>query len=256
MNKSDLTTDKLFIGGFRLVQKKKGYRFSLEAVLLAAFAPVRPGLDLLDLGCGNGVLPLLLLGREPSLRVTAVEKMAEPCQLAWRNMAENQVDVRVIHGDMRECHHYFEESSFDLIVTNPPFYPVDHCRLPRDREIAAAKTELFWDQTVLLEEAYFLLREEGRLFLIFDGARKAEMRERAKNAGLFLEKSRDIFAKAEKTGAHRVLLQWSKKATDFTEEAPLTIYEEDGAYTPEMKRIFEIYHGTGTVSRGNAHRQP
>lgn len=255
MNKNDYSQDDLLIGGFQLLQKKDGYRFSLDAVLLAAFVPVRPGANILDLGCGSGVLPLLLLGREQDLKITAVEKMDGPYRLAKRNMAENHVDVAVIHGDMSNCGHFLASSSFDLIVTNPPFYPVSACRMPQNEEVAAAKTELFWNQRVLMEQAYSLLRADGRLILIFDGARKAEINATAKNAGLFLERSRDIFSKAAKPGPNRILLQWTKRKTAFYEDTPLTIYDEKGVYTPEMKRILENYHGAGTVSCGDAHRQ-
>ena len=47
----------------------------------------------------------------------------------------------------------------------------------------------------------------------------------------------------------------SKSAALLTEEPPLVLYEKNGEETPELKRIFEIYHGTGTVSCGDAHRE-
>lgn len=256
MNKSDFSQDDLMIGGYRLLQKKDGYRFSFDAALLAAFIPVFPGADVLDLGCGSGVLPLLLLGREPSLSVTAVEKMVAPYDLARRNMEENKVDVTVILGDAMKADRFLAPSSFDLIVTNPPFYPVNKGRLPRNDEIAAAKTELFWRPADLMSQSFSLLRENGRLVLIFPGERKTEICKKAQDAGLFLEKSRDIFSKKTNPGFSRVLLQWTKAPSSLKELAPLSIYDEDGEFTPEMKRIFEIYHGTGTVSCGDSHRQP
>jgi tRNA1Val (adenine37-N6)-methyltransferase len=224
--------------------------------LLAAFAPVFPGAEVLDLGCGSGILPLLLLGREPLLAITAVEKMASPCALAKRNMVENNVDVKVILGDAMDAGRFLPPSSFDFIITNPPFYPVDACRLPRNEEIAAAKTELFWNIAGLMKQGASLIKETGRLVLIFEGTRKQEICSKAQETGLFLEKSRDIFSKKEYPGFSRVLLQWTKTPSLHQEMAPLIIYDEKGGYTPEMKRVFEIYHGTGTLSGGHAHRQP
>ncbi len=256
MNKNEFTDDDLIIGGYRLLQKKDGYRFSLDALLLAAFVPVFPGAAVLDLGCGSGVLPLLLLGREPSLLITAVEKMDGPFELARRNMAENRVDVTVLSGDAMEADRFLASSSFDLIVTNPPFYPGDKCRPSQNEEVAAAKTELFWHPAGLMRQAFSLLRESGRLVLIFPGLRKEEICKRAQEAGLFLESSRAVFSKKTNPGFSRVLLQWTKAPCCHRELTPFTIYAEDGDYTPEMKRIFEIYHGTGTVSCGDTHRQP
>ncbi len=256
MNKNEFTDDDLIIGGYRLLQKRDGYRFSLDALLLAAFVPVFPGAAVLDLGCGSGVLPLLLLGREPSLAMTAVEKMDGPFALARRNMAANKARVTVLSGNAMEANRFLASSSFDVIVTNPPFYPRDKCRLPQNEEIAAAKTELFWSPAGLMGQAFSLLRENGRLVLIFPGGRKEEICARAQEAGFFLESSCDIFSKKTNPGFSRVLLQWTKAPCRQEERTPLTIYAEDGDYTPEMKRIFEIYHGTGTVSCGDAHRQP
>ncbi|HMM06597.1 MAG TPA: methyltransferase [Clostridiales bacterium] len=256
MNKNEFTDDDLILGGYRLLQKRDGYRFSLDALLLAAFVPVFPGAAVLDLGCGSGILPLLLLGREPSLAVTAVEKMEGPCALARRNMAKNKAPVTVLLGDAMEADRFLAAFSFDLIVTNPPFYPVAKCRLPQKQEIAAAKTELFWSPEGLMDQSFSLLRERGRLALIFPGTRKEEICARAAEAGLCLERSRDIFSKKTNPGFSRVLLQWIKAPCRQEKLPPLSIYTEDGDYTQEMKRIFEIYHGTGTVSCGDAHRQP
>lgn len=256
MNKTEFTDDDLMIGGYRLLQKRDGYRFSLDALLLAAFVPVFPGAAVVDLGCGSGVLPLLLLGREPSLAITAVEKMEGPSALARRNMAENKACVTVVSGDAMEANRFLATSSFDLIVTNPPFYPRDKCRLPQNEEVAAAKTELFWSPAGLMDQSFSLLRESGRLVLIFPGGRKEEICKRAAEAGLFLACSRAVFSKKTNPGFSRVLLQWTKVPCRQEELKPLFIYAEDGGYTPEMKRIFEIYHGTGTVSCGDAHRQP
>ena len=86
MNPNELTLDDLRIGGFRLFQPKKGYRFSLDAPVLAALAPVTPGMSVLDLGCGGGVLSLLLLGQEPSLKVSGIELRQIAFDLAVRNM--------------------------------------------------------------------------------------------------------------------------------------------------------------------------
>lgn len=253
MAQSELTRDDLLVNGYHLLQKRDGYRFSLDAVLLASFPTLKAGERVLDLGCGSGVLPLLLLGRERELRITGLELLADVCALARRNMAENQADVNVVCGDMRECGDYFEAHSFDLIVTNPPFYPGPCCRPPQNGEIAIAKTERCWDQERLMAMAAKLLKDDGRLALIFDAGRAGEIIALAVAAGFFLERRRVVCFRAGES-PRRVLLQWGKRPGIVLEEDALTIYEKDGAYAPSMKRILENYHGTGTVSGGDAHR--
>ena len=253
MAQSELTRDDLQVNGYHLLQKRDGYRFSLDAVLLASFPGLNAGERVLDLGCGSGVLPLLLLGRERELKITGLELLADVCALARRNMAENQADVNVVCGDMRECGDYFEDHSFDLIVTNPPFYARSCCRPPRSEEIAIAKTERCWDQERLMAMAAELLKDDGRLALIFDVARAGELIALAAAGGLSLERKRLVRFRAGEA-PRRVLLQWGKRPGTIPEEDTLTVYEQDGAYAPSMKRILENYHGTGTVSGGDAHR--
>ena len=256
MNPNELTSDDLRIGGFRLLQPKKGYRFAVDAPLLAAMVPLAEGMSVLDLGCGSGVLPLLLLGREPSLKVSGIELRQKAFELAVRNMKENRAEVSVVLGDAMKAGEYFPPSSFDLIVSNPPYYPVGSCRLPKDEEIAAAKTELYWDPKIMMEQAFSLLKEEGRFALIFDAARCGELLGLGREVGFSPSLRREIRARENDDGSNRVYLLFSKSAALLTEEPPLVLYHKNGEETPELKRIFEIYHGTGTVSCGDAHREP
>ena len=256
MNPNELTLDDLRIGGFRLFQPKKGYRFSLDAPVLAALAPVTPGMSVLDLGCGGGVLSLLLLGQEPSLKVSGIELRQKAFDLAVRNMEYNRVDVRLVRGDAMKAASYFTPGSFDLILSNPPFYSADQCRLPKDEEVAAAKTELYWSQGIMMKQVFSLLKEGGRFALIFDAVRSEELLRLGRWAGLYPVSSRMIYTRRGEKKPKRVYLLLSKSAAPFVEEPPLVLYEKTGEETPEMKRIFEIYHGTGTVSCGDAHREP
>ncbi|MGM9567756.1 MAG: tRNA1(Val) (adenine(37)-N6)-methyltransferase [Clostridia bacterium] len=256
MNPNELTLDDLRIGGFRLFQPKKGYRFAVDAPILAALAPVAPGMSVLDLGCGGGVLSLLLLGREPSLKVSGIELRQKAYDLAVRNTEYNRADVRLVRGDAMKAASYFTPGSFDLILSNPPFYPADECRLPKDEEVAAAKTELYWDQEIMMEQAFSLLKEEGRFALIFDAVRGEELLRLGEKAGLYPVSSRMIYTRRGEKEPKRVYLLFSRSAVPFIEEPPLVLYEKTGEETSELKRIFEIYHGTGTVSCGDAHWEP
>lgn len=237
-----------------MYQPKKGYRFSLDAPLLAALTPIAAGISVLDFGCGSGVLPLLLMGRETSLRVFGMELRQKPYELALFNMKANGVDVPVIHGDVMEATSFFAQGTFDLIVSNPPYYPVGACRLPCDEDVAAAKTELYWHPRRMLEQARLLLNENGRFALIFDAVREEELLRLGKDVGFYPVSCRRIFTKETDVKPKRVYLLLSKSAVSFSTEPPLILYEKTGEMTSEMKRILKIYHGTGAVSCGDSHR--
>lgn len=250
----ELTRDPLWIGDYALYQPKKGYRFTLDALLLGAVVPLFAGASLLELGCGSGVLPLIFLGREPQLRITGIESMDQAFDLAEMNMISNGVagKVRLIHGDAMRAAELLPSHSQDIIVTNPPYYPAGCCRIPKDPDVAAAKTELYWNPAVMMRQAAMLLRQKGILCMVMDMRRKSEMLHWAAEAGLYLQHCADVFMTVEDKLAHRVLLTFSDTEKE-PELTSLRIYEKTGEMTPEAKRIFGIYHGTGTVPCGDAH---
>lgn len=254
MKSFEETVDELRIGGFSLIQPKDGYRFSLDAPLLAALTPLCGVTTLLDLGCGGGVLPLLFLGKRPDLQVTGIERMAQPFAYAEKNRRYNRVDFELVFGDAMEAAKLFSSQRFDLVVSNPPYYKINSGRLPQNEVIAAAKTEVFWDQSLMMQQAFDLLRKGGRFSLIFDGRRGDEMVARAEAVGFITEKRLDIFMKAGMRGANRVYLQFLKGNTALRERDTLCMYDENGEMTPKMKRIWNKYYGTGVVSCGDSHR--
>lgn len=254
MNDELYTVDDLFIGGFFLKQPKKGYRFSMDAPLLGALVPLAEVETALDLGCGSGVLPFLLLGRNPGLKVSGIELREVPFALALENAKANGVDVEWILGDAMKATSLLEGRTFDLILSNPPYYPVDACRPPKNEDIAAAKTERYWDQKTMLEQAFALLKPGGCFAVIFDGRREKEIHSLAQAVGFSAEKQIAFYTKADHAASDRVYLQFRKGVSCSFERDNILIYDENGEMTPKMKRILEIYHGTGTVPCGNTHR--
>ncbi len=85
------TTDTFFNGKIRITQDRTGYRFSIDAVLLAYFADPRSGNKVLDLGTGCGIIPLILAYRQPNIAIYGVEVQTELAELAVSNVRENQI---------------------------------------------------------------------------------------------------------------------------------------------------------------------
>ena len=208
---SDGYTEEDLGNGLTLRQAKAGYRFSADALALAAFVSLRSDMSVLDLGCGNGVL-LLLLAAKRRLRLVGVEKMAAPAALARRNVAANGLAAAVYHGDAMAASSLLQGERFDLIVTNPPYFPVDACRLPHSEEIAAAKTELYWDPAQLMTEVAALLKDDGKFALIQLATRRREMVSLAAAAGLVLCREEPVsFGDEGSRTPDRVLLEFEMR---------------------------------------------
>lgn len=227
----------LLCGGYRLIQKKRGFRFSIDAVLLAHFPALGPNLKVLDLGCGSGVLPLLLKAREPSLDITGVEIQESAARLAVRNMRLNQTDVKIHHGDLR-CLPKDWGASFDLIITNPPFFPLGHGKLNPNDECAAARHELFCTLEELITCAKRLLKPRGRFVLIYRCERLSELCALCQKYQLTPKRLRFIHA-FPASGAELFLLEAVKGGHNSLEVLPpLTVYQKPQVYADEILAIY------------------
>src|SRR5947207_14630299 len=117
------TVDALCDEKLRLYQSRRGYRFSLDAVLLAYFATPRRGDNVADLGTGNGVIALMLAYLDPSLKITGIEIQTGMAECACRNVRLNSLDERVkmIEGDVRMIEAIAEPESHHAVVCNSPY---------------------------------------------------------------------------------------------------------------------------------------
>lgn len=93
-----------------------------DALALGAFAPVKPGWRVCDLGCGSGALLLLLAAREPSARLFGIELDPLAARTARENLTRNGLEGEILNGDLRE--NSLSAGRFDLVVSNPPYFPV------------------------------------------------------------------------------------------------------------------------------------
>ncbi len=175
---ADETLEDLQRGNLRLIQKKDGFRFGEDSVLLAAFAanliqskkPIRAA----DLGAGCGAVSILLAGRLPLASITGVELCPRPCAVFARNIELNQLNNRLaaICGDVRDLQ-VFERASLDLVVSNPPYRDpgrhlstaaVDGGSLDFERRAALESTTMPID--ALLAAAARWLKPGGYLALV------------------------------------------------------------------------------------------
>ena len=169
--------DALGSGGMRIIQSVTGFRHSMDAFLLAHFAAPRPSDRVLDLGCGNGAIGLLLAHRHPAVRVVGFEIQAVLADRAMRGAHINglQDRVKIVEGDLRRVRALFPPEGFDLIVCNPPYREVGRGRVNPDAETSQAKHEVSATLSEVVAAISYALTPKGRACLIYHASRLADL---------------------------------------------------------------------------------
>ncbi len=161
------------IGPYTLRQDDTLPLLGTDSVQLARFATLRRGMRVLDLGCGVGVLALLLAEREPGLTLDGIELNPAAAALARRNLAENNLVGEVLTGDLREPGWFFQ-GHYDLIVSNPPYFPLGTGELA-SRRSAAARSEVTCTLSDLCHAAAPRLKTGGRFALVCRAERLTDL---------------------------------------------------------------------------------
>ena len=171
----DETLDEFLDGRLRLIQSGKGYRFSIDAVLLSQFATIKPGDVVVDLGAGCGIISLILLLEKPVGYVIALEIQKHLVDQAVRNAALNGVMDRmgVLLGDLRQVP--LGKATADVVVCNPPYRRPGSGRVNPDFERAIARHEIMASLNDILSAASSVLKPKGRVAVIYPAGRLVDL---------------------------------------------------------------------------------
>jgi tRNA1Val (adenine37-N6)-methyltransferase len=234
------TTDTFFNGKIRITQERAGYRFSIDAVLLAYFAAPRSGNKVLELGTGCGIIPLILAYRQPQIEIYGVEVQAELAELAVSNVRENQLHDRisVICADMKSLRPAMTAGPVDLVVCNPPFRRRGSGRINPDVQRAVARHEIKANLDDVIQTSHRMLCAAGRLVLIYTAGRLTDILSRMRADGIEPKFIRMIHSRQD-TEAALILIEGVKGGRpDLKIAPPLIIYDEKNNYTDEVESMF------------------
>jgi tRNA1Val (adenine37-N6)-methyltransferase len=173
--RADESIDDFMDGRLKLIQPRKGYRFSIDAILLSEFVSIKPGDTIVDLGTGCGIIPLVILLRSRVGYAYGLEIQPVLANQAVRNAALNGFEKKmgVILGDIRRPP--FTRESADVVICNPPYRRRESGRINPDPQRAIARHEIRASLDDILDTARRLLKPKGRLAMVYPASRLVDI---------------------------------------------------------------------------------
>ena len=236
----DERIDDLQRNGYRIIQKKKGFCFGMDAVLLSGFAQVKEGEMAVDLGTGTGIIPILLEAKTKGRHFTGLEIQEEVAEMANRSVRLNHLEDRVdiVRGDIKEASRLFGKASFDVVTSNPPYMNDNHGLKNPELPKAIARHEVFCTLDDVCREASLLLKSGGRFYMVHRPHRLAEIITALKTYKLEPKRMKLVHPFVDKE-ANMVLIEAVRGGRSMMKvEAPIIVYREPGVYTQE---IYDVY---------------
>jgi len=236
----DETADEILDAGLVVLQKKRGYRFSIDAFLLAHFVRVRKRARVVEFGTGSAVIAMIIARRYPDAVVHALEIQPQVADMAGRSVTANGlVDrITIYNEDARAVIRLFPERCFDAAVFNPPYRKRDSGRINPEREKAVARHEIVGSLSLFLDAAEKIILDGAAVFTIYPAERSVDLITAMRARKIEPKRMRMVHSHRE-SRAEFVLVEGIRGAgVELSVMPPLFVYCETNIYSEEMNDIF------------------
>lgn len=227
--------------GRKIIQSVDEFCFSMDSVLIAHFPKFKRTYKVLDLGTGTGVIPLLIA--DEVKKISAIELNGEMAELARRNVELNNLSekISVVEGDYRRIRDFFCAESFDLVIANPPYYPVKAGEVNKLIGIAKARHEFTATLEDVVTAARFALKFHGNFCMVHSAARLTEIVDALHRHQFEMKRLQMIYPKKNRD-ANLIMLEATVggNAGNLKIMPPLVVHNDDGSYTDDVKKIYGL----------------
>ena len=232
--------DELQRNGYRIIQNPERFCFGMDAVLLSGFARAKKQERCLDLGCGNGIIPILMEAKTEGKHFTGLEIQPESADMARRSVALNGLQDRIdiVEGDIKDASKIFGASSFHVVTTNPPYMTAQHGLTNVYEAKTIARHEVLCNLEDIIRESARLLMPGGRFYMVHRPFRLAEIISLMVQYRMEPKRMRLVYPYVYRE-PNMVLIEGLRGGKSrMTVEKPLIVYKEPGKYTDE---IYDVY---------------
>lgn len=232
--------DDLQINNLRLIQKKDGFKFGIDAVLLSDFAKDAPSKRTLDLCTGTGIVPMLLSAKTNTPEIYGLEIQHDICEMAKRSVIYNNLSERIhiFEGDLKEASSFFDAASFDAVTCNPPYMECGKGLININNSVTVSRHEVLCTLDDVIRVSASLLKQKGRFFMVHRPARLADILCTMRKYKTEPKRLRFVYPN-DKKAANLVLIEGVRGGgRELKMLPPLFVYNSDGTYTAEINKIY------------------
>lgn len=238
--KEDETVDDLQLKGLNLIQKKDGFKFGIDAVLLSDFAYIKKKHRVIDLCTGTGVIPFLIYGKYEPQSIYGLEIQEDMIDMAKRSIKINSLDEKVffLNEDLKNIEVLKKLEKFDIVTVNPPYKLNNAGIINQNDKLAIARHEILCNLEDVISASRVLLKDNGRLFMIHRPERLADIFTLMRKYKIEPKRVKMIHPKMGKA-PNIVLVEGQRDGGEYLKwEAPLYVYDDNGKYTKEIDSIY------------------
>jgi len=234
--------EDLGLKNLKIIQNPNFFCFGMDAVLLSWFVSkhTKGCIDIIDLGTGTGIIPLLLYGKTKAKSIIGLEIQEPLVEMARRSMAINGLtdQIKILHGDIKNPGEEVVPNHYDVVVSNPPYMRADAGLKNAQDTKTISRHEILCSIEDILIFSKRMLKDRGHLFLVHRPERLADIISLMREYKIEVKHLQFVYPAIHKQ-ANLVLIEGRKGGRPgLKTEAPLIVYNEEGRY---CDAIYDIY---------------
>ena len=227
-----------------IFQKEEHYSMSTDSFLLPYFSnvPISSKKNILELCSGNGGISLILREKSKS-HIEMLEIQKELVELSIKSIEYNNLsNINVTCGDIKKIKELYKPSSFDYVICNPPYFPVDNMpNIKNKNNHSISRHEILCNLEDVVKAIRHCLKQNGKFSLVHRTYRMGDIISECSKVGLAIKRIKFVYSKKSSDNSKIVLIEGSvSKINDIKVEQPLYIYNENNTYTEEMNKVYGI----------------
>lgn len=238
--REDETLDDLQLNGINIIQKKKAFRFGIDAVLLANYANVKNNHTVIDLCTGTGIVPFIIAGKTKAKKVLGIEIQDEFVEMAHRSVEINNLQNRVdfMCADLKDTAVLKKLERADVVTVNPPYKLMNAGIKNATDKLTIARHEVLCNLEDVIAASRILLKDNGRLYMVHRPERLADIFCLMREYKIEPKRVKFVHPSAKKA-PNIVLVEGQRDGGSFLKfEEPLYVYDDKGCYTKEIDEIY------------------